>query len=324
METNIFVSAATAVGGGSREPTSKLNFLWFDRVIVEDLGKKDFGRKFIQTTSTDEKEKRYLSDVFVPMSDVDGGSIAKRRDEFHFEGYPRWEEGDQHRYDYPEPEEPRQFAHNALLAYFEKRAGVARFDDGYDIEQAEGAAKTAVDAVRVWALLNNRIPCTIACTPEERLAIDQMLHFASQSAPSIAPSDLVQNVASIVLPDVSVLTWSELIAIKKSGEFGGLREKIIDIYRSRHDYDDAAKAFAAEARQLGRKIVIKSKPTPIRALVDLVATNLPVGMFNPYSIFVGYKKFLSDCREASANQWVYTLAELEERVAKAAEVSKPT
>lgn len=314
--SNVFVSAVQSLPGSNFNATSKLSFLWFDTIIVEDLGRRQPIDAIIRDNNISNRERKFVQDVILSVSELADGTIKKNNQEMVLEGYPRWERNGDSYYNYPEPETPQQYAHNELLKHFERMAGVDHIEDGYAVEQVEGSAKVAVDAVRLWALINDRISCTMACSENEHLAVTSMMTFAARNTPKLVETDLVSNVAKLMLPDVSKLGWNEIIAIKKHGEFSTLKSKIEELYEVNCDYVATAQALADEARRLTRHIAIKAKPKPIRALFDLVATNLPMGPVNPYAIFTGYKKFLNDCQEASEHKWIYTFLDLEERATK--------
>ncbi len=313
-DRNAFVGMSSWIDGGAFSRFDKLNILWFDNLIIEDVNGRHYLHKIIDSGHIPSHYKSFIDDFVIPVSQIDGGKVREEYHGFSFEGYPRWEDAGKLHYKYPDPENPYQAAHNALLSYHENRCGVQQFDNGYDIEQAEGSAKFSVDNIRLWALVNKNIPCCMTCDIRGKIAINEMINFASGKHESFPESDLIEFVGATVLPDVSQLSWKELLEVKRSGDFRFIVDKITELYSEIQDFDGVIKNLSDDVKQVSRKIIIRAKPKPIRSLMELIVTNIPGAMFNPYGVFVGYKKFLSECREASDNQWIYTMFELEDRV----------
>jgi hypothetical protein len=326
-DANAFVSTFAALPGEAFMQTAKLYFLWYDHLILEEMRSLVIGdrtvpdaelwsrakSRIIGNESLTIQEQLRFDEVVVPLSSIVNGAIARTRLERAGEGYPRWNDGDTIMYSYPEPETAHEYAHNAILAQLEADHGVVHFS-GPEIEFAEGSAGAAVQNVVTWSEVNKQIGAELIPTVNEKRAISAMLEFARRNEPTVLQVDMIKDVAFVTLPDVSFLSWSELIAIKRGGEFRDVRARLIKVATEEPDAVSAVAKFNEEVERLSREIILRSKPRPLKALIEMVATNLPVGLFNPYSIFVGYKNFISQSREAASRKWVYTLKDLENGV----------
>ena len=145
-ESRTLVSFQTVVTDDQfRSDHLKLCFLWYDEVLFDYIGTFDEARFFDKLLGdVPVRDRREITDVVIPLarrldSAVIGNVLVRLPS-----GYPRWG-NDYANYDYPEPADAFEFAHNALLRRIESDQGVTRFVNGYDIQQAEGRARGAVD-----------------------------------------------------------------------------------------------------------------------------------------------------------------------------------
>jgi hypothetical protein len=144
-----FVSQWTAVTNAAfRSNQLKLCYLWYDEVLFETVGQYDeahFFKRLVGDEPNAEKTIKEITDIILPLSRRVGTDVIGNLLDPFRPGYPRWGK-EWENYTYPHPENAEQYAHNCLLHSIEREHAVARFEDGYEIEQAEGRARVAVAA----------------------------------------------------------------------------------------------------------------------------------------------------------------------------------
>lgn len=180
----------------------KLLFLWHDEVIFDDLGHVYNFRFFEQEIRTIPTVlKRDITDVLVPLSSrIDYDAKKKNVDRFSV-GYPRW--GDKYEnYDYPEPENSYEFAHNALLRRIETEHDVFRFE-GIEVELAEGRARIAVDTIRLWEFVNYELSCILHASEDEKAAMHAAQSFIN--APAEVPDAF--RLFEFRIPSLTTVSW---------------------------------------------------------------------------------------------------------------------
>ncbi|WP_156124353.1 hypothetical protein [Achromobacter sp. RTa] len=225
----------------------KLCFLWYEEILIETLGKFDerrFYAKLLGKESDNRKISHTLSDIIVPLEkrvqkDVIGDVLSRSGP-----GYPRW--GDEYEnYTYPEPENGEQFAHNQLLQHIANERGFERFEDGYDIEQAEGRARAAVDAVLLWERVNNELPCMLQTNGDEKLAMVSAQQFSAGENGSPNPFILFDT----EIPCLESVSWEQIIQFRKNGSLKSLRDKFGDSFRMAGGNLDQAKVLFDQTEQ---------------------------------------------------------------------------
>lgn len=305
-----FVSCYGAASESFRADRLKLAFLWFDEILFEDIGdttREGFLARLPEYDTLSEREKGYLLEAVTPVKERVRLDWQRRAIDTLGEGYPRWGENLEN-YDFPEPETSEQFAHNALLRKIEGELGVDRFVDGYDIQQAEGRARSAVDAVRVWQLVTENVPCVMQALRDEGDALQAMRSFDRQKDES-SPFTLLTT----AVPSLLHLSWKNVVELKRKETFGQLRKKMEAIYdASERDMTSALSSLREAERQTTEEIVDRSRPAPGKALIEGVAGNIPVpGNF--LSIVLSLKAFITEANKAERYEWFYMLRDLREK-----------
>ena len=310
-----FVSAHGMVSESFKTDRLKLCFLWFDEILFEDLGRIS-REKFLEGVEGFEgftpNQKGVFLETIAPVSErvkIDWRADYKdqaRLIERH--GYPRW--GKNHeKYDYPNPETPEQAAHNALLRKIEAEHGVARFDDGYDIEQAEGRAGSAVGAVRRWREISEQRPCVFQARKDEQDAMSAMSSF-NRSENLQTPFTLFEA----TIPSLAHLAWGDIATLKVNDTFRSLRSKFEDVYSAKEGELSAAVSALKEAEAQATDAVLDlSRPRPGKAMIEGVLSNLPFAGINPFSIIISLKGFFSEVQKADQFDWLYMLRDLREK-----------
>lgn len=288
----------------------KLCFLWYDEVVIETIGNYD-EKRFIDGLLQTERPQRALShalsDVIRPLDKQlqehitgDWRSQAQR-------GYPRW--GDNHEnYTYQEPENAEQYAHNHLLGLVALEHGVNQFDDGYDVEQAEGRARIAVDAVTLWEGVNAELPCMFQANQDEKSAITAAKQFVSGSNIQDAPFSLFE----VAIPSLQDVTWSDVVQFRKNGSLKSLRNKIAQSVTSAGADLEAAKSLFDRSEQEAIDAMLENgRPRVKRVAIESILANLPLPInVNPFSLFFGIRDTAAAHKRNQENGWLYLLRDI--------------
>lgn len=304
------VSSLTSVTDDDfRSDHFKLCVLWYDEVIIETIGDYD-EKHFIDGLLKNERNQRStihaLTDVIRPLDKKlqehitgDWRSQAQR-------GYPRW--GDNYEnYTYPEPENAEQFAHNHLLGLIAQEHGVTRIDDGYFVEQAEGRARVAVDAVALWEGVNSELPCMLQANRDEKAAMTAAKQFASGSSIQDTPFRLFE----VAIPSLRDVSWGDMVKFRKNGSLKSLRTKIAQaVANAGSDLELAKSLFDDSERQAIDDMVEKSRPRVKRVAIESILANLPGMVVNPFSVIFGIRDTAAAFKGSQDNGWLYLLRDI--------------
>jgi hypothetical protein len=282
-------------------------FLWFDVILLESIGQYDKNRfidSLIEHDPINRENHMIISDVVKTIDDVDKALAEVRRNEM-LVGYPRWGK-EYENYTYPEPKDPYEYAHNKLLAYIEKEKGVARFD-GYDIEQAEGRARVAVDAVRLWDRVNRALPCILQAGTDEKLALQAAQAFGRSDVGITSEFGLF----SVLVPSLEHVPWNSVVELKKSGSFSSLRRKIADVFKDAHgNFAQAQISFQRLEQETMSDIIERYRPRFATVALEALFSNLPGLPVNPFGLYTGAKSTLTEWQKRRNLSWFYVLRDL--------------
>lgn len=287
----------------------KLCFLWYDEVVIETIGNYD-EKQFIEGLLQVEHDQRALShalsDVIRPLDKQLQQHITGDWRSREQRGYPRW--GDNYEnYTYPEPENAEQYAHNYLLGLIAKEYGVKQFDDGYDIEQAEGRARVSVDAVTLWEGVNAELPCMFQANQDEKSAMTAAKQFVSGSSTQDAPFSLFE----VAIPSLQDVTWSNVVQFRKNGSLKSLRNKISQSVVSAGADLEAAKSLFDRSEQEAIDAMLENgRPRVKRVAIESILANLPGMAVNPFSLFFGIRDTAAARKRNQENGWLYLLRDI--------------
>lgn len=221
-------------------------------------------------------------------------------------GYPRWGENDDN-YTYPEPENAEQYAHNYLLQLIAQEHGVTQFEDGYDVEQAEGRARVAVDAVALWEGVNVELPCMLQVNRDEKAAMTAAKQFVLGFGIEDAPFRLFE----VAIPSLRDVTWSDVVQFQKNGSIKSLRNKIAHSVASAGANLEAAKSlFDRSEREAIDTMLEGSRPRVKRVAIESILANLPGMAVNPFSLFFGIRDTAAAHKKNKENGWLYLLRDI--------------
>lgn len=287
----------------------KLCLLWYDEIIIETIGdydEKRFISGLLQSEAPDRTVSHALSDVIRPLEKqlqehITGGWRRQAQ-----KGYPRW--GDNYEnYTYPEPENAEQYAHNCLLEKIAQEHGVIRFDDGYDVEQAEGRARIAVDAVTLWEGVNTELPCMLQANQDEKAAMTAAKQFTLGASIQDASFSLFE----IAIPSLLDVTWKEVVQLRKNGSLKSLRDKIAQsVACAGADLETAKSLFDRSEQEAIDAMLESARPRVKRVAIESILANLPGMVVNPFSLFFGIRDTATAHKKNQENGWLYLLRDI--------------
>ena len=302
-------SMTSSIDKDFRDDHLKLCFLWYDEVLIETIGQYD-ERRFYENLLGDEAKERKtahaLSDIVVPLKKRANAELIGSLHDRLGRGYPRWGR-DHENYNYPDPENGEQFAHNKLLQHIANEHGVTRFEDGYDIEQAEGRARVAVDAVLLWERVNMELPCMLQTNGDEKLAMLSAQQFSAGE--DLAPTPFV--LFDTEIPSLEKVTWKKIIEFRRNGSLKSLREKFGKSFDSAGgNLTQAKELFNQSEREAINSIIDDARPNTKRVAVESILANIPGFQFNPFSVFFGLRDTAKSIKKEHDHGWLYLLRDI--------------
>ena len=300
------VSFQTLASEECRNDKIKLLFLWHDQILFEDLGRSyDFRFFNDEIGMTPRSFRTEITDILVPLSHrIDYEEKRNFVDRFEV-GYPRW--GDKwENYDYPEPQDSYEFAHNALLRRIEAEHGILRFE-GIEVEWAEGRARVAVDTIKLWEFVNNELDCMLHASEDEKAAMHAAQSFVNTNTEVPDAFRLFE----LAIPSLASVSWQDIVTIKRTGGFSQLRCKMLeafdvalgDIYRAREVFRDFEDKTINE-------IIERFRPSVAFVAIESVLSNIPIPIVNPFGLLAGGRSIVAENRKRQQLGWFYALHDL--------------
>jgi hypothetical protein len=303
------VSSFTSINDQFQEDHLKLCFLWYDEVLFETIGtydEKRFFERLVKNEADTAKTIRSLTDVIVPLGARVAVDLTDDLVTLKGHTYPRW--GKQHEnYTYPEPENAEEFAHNRLLEHIAQEHGVSRFNDGWEIEQAEGRARVATDAILLWERVNAELPCMLQTNSDEKLAMTAAQQFSDGLTLPGTPFSLFEA----TIPSLAQVSWTEVVRLRKQGSLELLRQKIGQAVESAGtDLELAKSLFNKAETQAIEAIVDTNRPRVKRIAIESILSNLPGLPINPFSVLFGLRDTAKSYTRNKDFGWLYLLRDI--------------
>lgn len=301
------ISSYTSIEEHFRQDQMKLCFLWYDEVLFEDIGTYDESRWFSNLLLGENLPKALLgdlTDLIVPLHSRTSVDMKEYYKKQWSRGYPRWGK-DWENYTYQEPENAEQYAHNALLKKIETEWGL----DGLVDEHAEGRARVATDAVDLWKVINNDLPCVFQANDDEKLAMSAATAFNSNNQ-SINPN--AYELFSLSVPDMTTIPWQEIIKLKRDGKFDKLREQLKEVNQSSHGDIELARTKLLEHEQRATEEIIEQyRPNVKKVVAETLWANIPnIPFLNPVGAYFGARDIKKEKEKASSLNWFYLLRDI--------------
>lgn len=295
----------------------KLCFLWYDEIVLETIGQYDEARfinGLLQREAVDRAVTHSMTDVIRPLNPGLQRAVAGDLYAQASRGYPRWGK-EAENYTYPNPETPAEFAHNKMLELIANEHGVSRFYDGYDIQQAEGRARIAVDAVTLWEGVNTELPCMLQASGDEQAAMVAARQFTSEAAVQEATLRLFE----VAVPSLRDVTWRETVAFRKSGSLKSLRHTLSSsIEQSGADIEKASALLQRSEQEMLEAMLEVSRPRLKRVAFEAILSNIPGLAVNPFSLFFGARDTAHHYKRQKDAAWFYLLRDIRAAATRAA------
>ena len=275
-------------------------------MLFETLGQFDESRFFSRLLGDcPDNIRKDVTDVLVPLS----RRLASEVTGTHFDRleswYPRWGK-DCENYDYPEPENPHQFAHNAMLRRIEAEKGVDRLE-GISIEYGEGRARIAVDAVSLWEHVNLVLPCMLQATTDEKTAMLATQEFGNQRRCSSEAYSLFET----TVPSLVSVSWADVGEFKRCGGLGGLRQKIHEAFDvAAGDPQRARAVFEGFEDATTSEIIDRYRPRFRKVAVESILGIIPGLPVNPFGLFFSGRDMIEEGKKHKQLDWFYVLRDM--------------
>lgn len=301
------ISSFGAIERGFRADGLKLCFLWYDEVMFEAVRHGDEDAELTRLVNGDNlsrSELHAISDVIVPVTRRISKDLAKKITAMDIRGFPRWGENYEN-YTYPSPQTPEQYAHNQLLRKIKRERGTI---EDIGVEHAEGRARVAVDAVSLWRDVNLEVPCMLQANNDEKSAMEAVCLFNAPPTTNIVPYKLFE----ISIPSLEHVPWSEIVRIKRQGNFGSMRESLHRIVESSNEDLELARKLLADAEKIATsEIIDRYRPNIKSALAEALWSNIPnIPFVNPIGVYFGAKNVHAENRKKQTFDWYYLLRDI--------------
>jgi hypothetical protein len=287
----------------------KLCFLWYDEILVEPIGEYDESTFIGGLLRAEENERSIahaMTDVIRPLDRQLQQAIAGDLLTQASRGYPRWGK-DFENYTYPEPQTPAEFAHNRMLELIAQEHGVSGFEDGYDIEQAEGRARVAVDAVALWEGVNAELPCMLQAGADERAAMIAARQFTTGPTLDDAPLRLLE----MAVPSLCGVSWKDVVRFRSSDALRALRQKLADSVDESEGDVERAKILLQQSEQETLDAMLEvSRPRVKRVAFEAILGNVPGLAVNPFSLYFGARDTVKHYKRQRDSGWFYLLRDI--------------
>lgn len=311
MSTNrAFVSHSTSFAREFCDDHIKLCFLWYDEVIIETItkhGESLFFKNLLDQCRLSRKNFHCITDIVLPFEKRAPRELFEENWKVDIRGYPRWRIGDEKHYTYRIPQNAEEHAHNLLLKKIEKELGVEKLY-GVDVEQAEGRARVAVNAVKLWEKVNSEISCMLQANDDEKLAMTAAQLFRMCENTPTDPFRLFE----ISVPSLSVVPWDRVIRLRKRGNFDSVREKFSGILTdSLGDLSKAQSELSEIEKKAAENIIEQYRPNVRKVAIETLVENIPgIPGINPASVIFGLRDVKSEMNKEKKFNWFYLLRDI--------------
>ncbi|WAE62309.1 hypothetical protein OUY36_01665 [Stutzerimonas sp. R40042] len=300
------ISTFGMLENGFREDHLKLAFLWYDEVMFEVLRMDDEETEMSRIVRLDELSRsdvHAITDIIVPLTRRVSKDLRAEITKFDMRGYPRW--GKEENFTYPNPATPEEYAHNQLLRKISREWGGIP-DDG--VEHAEGRARVAVDAIKLWKDVSHEIPCILQANDDEKAAMKAVCLFEAPPSSNVSSFKLFE--ASV--PSLKSVPWSEIVAIKRKGNYDKLRRAMTEVLASSGANLAVAqeKLYQAEAKA-SEEIIERYRPSVKSVIAEALWSNIPnIPFVNPVGVYFGVRNVAKEREKAKNYDWYYMLRDV--------------
>lgn len=307
-KSRTLVSSFATIEDKFRNDHMKLCFLWHDEIMLEtlnDYARNNYASQILNDEKLDRKYVKIFTDVVTPLENKVSKSLLDDFRNSQEHGYPRWGK-DWEFFTYPEPKNAKEYAHNSLLEYIQLDWGIEKFD-GADVEQAEGRARVAINAVSLWESVQQEVSCMMEANFDEKLAMNYA-NFFNTKKDYIEPFKLFET----SVPCLTEVPWSEIIKLKINGNYDSLRNKLKDIMiKTPYDLSFAQSELEKLEQEAIADIVEQYRPNVKKIAIESVLANIPfIPILNPISGFFGVRDTIFEKKKSNDLSWFYFLRDV--------------
>lgn len=311
MSNNVsLISSFAESSSNFREDHLKLCFLWYDKIMLETIGdyhRKNYALQILKDEKTTKKDVQNFTDIVLPLDSVVSNDLLDEYNNSREAGYPRWEKDGHLNYSYPSPVDSNEFAHNVLLAHIQRDWQIEKVE-GIDVEQMEGRARVAIDAVNLWEYVQQEVNCLMEANNDEKLAMTSARQFKSEEKSSIEPIKIFE----MNVPNLNQVPWSDIIQLKIKGDIDGLKNKFKESCTvSPNEIDLAQKHFKSLEKDAFENIIEKFRPSTKKVTIESILANIPGLPLNPASAFFGVRDIIAERKKADELSWYYSLRDIQ-------------
>lgn len=305
--TQAFISTISQLNGDLLGAPGKLAHIWFDRVVVQEVF-PGFTEEVILAPAVEDRELRptiadELRKIWKPMQ------IKVRQVSGPFVG--------------PESQDEALFfdatckAVMTATSHIDDREEFFRegpFGRGGHIHTPTMRANlisNTLASLAGWWSISAQEPCGLIPTPIERQAVDLM----AAATPAQEQFPLFSRLVEQRLPDVDSLSWDRIFELRNHSLLEAFRAKLASVAELA-DQDEAAAAELLTEIELHdlREIARLSKPNPLKTILRVLVSNIPLPIFiNPVSLFFDGKDLKRDFDLNRRFGWLYFMLDLTSR-----------
>lgn len=315
MINNISLISSFAGTNNFNEDHLKLCFLWYDKILLETIGeyhRTNYARQILEKENIGNNDLNNFTDIVLPLDGVVSNDLLGEYENSREHDYPRWEKDGYLYYSYPSPVNANEYAHNVLLAHIQHDWKIEKVR-GIDVEQMEGRARVAIDAVNLWEYVQQEVDCIMEANNDEKLAMTSAREFNLKEKSSIDPFKIFE----MSVPNLSKVPWSEIIKLKINGDIDGLRNKFKEsCILAPHELDLAQKQFKTLEKEAFENIIDKFRPSTKKVTIETLLANIPGLPLNPASVFFGVRDIISEKNKTDELSWYYFLRDIKSAAAK--------
>lgn len=333
MKKNIsLVSESALCEDFFQEDHLKLCFLWYDEILLENC--LNLYTSFIKKLDLNKKEMLYLTDVLLPLEKRVSDDLIKEYRKYTFLNmtYPRWQRNGKVYNTYRHPQNSKEYAHNAIIKkmrQYDKRHDNLMYDEDlmlaemfihiedllyneelrYDeaLRSNEGTARVAVNAIKLWEMVNCEITCTLQAGNYEKIAIEAALSFDKKSENKNEAIRLFE----LSVPSLTTVPWSKIIKLRKNNNILSLRNKLKSITESiPGDLKSAKEELNLLEKQAMNDIFEEYRPDVKKVAIETLIGNIPIAPINPASVFFGGKNIICEWNNKNKYDWFYLLRDI--------------
>jgi len=277
-------------------PQGKLATIWFDKLVLQNTGEDSLeGAINIlrETEQFSDATAETLKTIWVPVQTL----------------IPNWAAGNSELLR-SSPEDIRETVTTALKKRIRKEYG-ADFAETYPgIREVAWGSLLYLEAIQIWSTLNKSAPTTIVFNSTNYDIFETVIKSTveEKSFQSFA------RVASVPIPNLSKLSWDEVLELRHHPYFENFRIKLSMLNdRLAIAQNEEIADLVSEIRIDEMEHIVRAQePALGRAIINGLLNNIPGLPVNPYSIGSSVYELWKRIRRRKQSGWLYFLLRMED------------